>query len=101
MISNNTTSSDLPITALCIVADRQKCPTNYFPVYKCYDVANMEVDLWKDSLFGKKINRFICFTKDYPIAEVIVYLIINCLYFRLAYFLFCFLSIYNVYPKHV
>jgi len=60
---------DLPITALCVLTDRLKCPTNYTPIFKSYD-ANVETDLWKDGLFGKKINRFICYTKDYPINEV-------------------------------
>jgi hypothetical protein len=51
------------------VSDRSKCPPNYTPVWKSYDTGT-ETDLWKDGLFGKKINRFICFTKDYPIADV-------------------------------
>jgi len=37
-------------------------------ISKSYDM-NVETDLWKDGLFGKKINRFICYTKDYPINE--------------------------------
>ncbi len=61
---------DLPITALCVLTDRLKCPPSYTPIFKSYD-ANIETDLWKDGLFGKKINRFICYTKDYPINEVI------------------------------
>lgn len=66
----NNMNEDLPITALCIVTDRLKCPSRYTPVFKSYD-ANTETDLWKDGLFGmgKKINRFICYTKDYPINE--------------------------------
>ena len=63
------TSNDLPITALCVVTDKAKCPYNYTPVWKSFD-SNIETDLWKDSLFGKKINRFICYTKDYPINDV-------------------------------
>ena len=51
------------------VTERSKCPPNYTPIFKSYDTAT-ETDLWKDGLFGKKINRFICFTKDYPIDEV-------------------------------
>lgn len=61
-------NQDLPITALCILTDRLKCPQNYTPIFKSYD-ANTEIDLWKDGLFGRKINRFICYTKDYPINE--------------------------------
>lgn len=59
---------DLPITALCILTDRLRCPPNYTPIFKSYD-ANVETDLWRDGLFGKKTNRFICYTKDYPINE--------------------------------
>lgn len=65
----NNLNLDLPITALCIVADRQKCPSNYTAITKSQD-SNMETDLWKDGLFGKKVNRYICFTKDYPIGGV-------------------------------
>lgn len=65
----NIIGSDLPITALCVVADRNKCPANYTAIYKSFDTGT-ETDLWKDGLFGKKINRYICYTKDYPIRDV-------------------------------
>lgn len=61
-------NQDLPITAICVLTDRLKCPPNYTPIFRSYD-ANAETDLWKDGLFGRKINRFICYTKDYPINE--------------------------------
>lgn len=64
----NNKNQDLPITALCVVTDRTKCPPNYMPIFRSYD-ANTDTDLWKDGLFGRKINRFICYTKDYPINE--------------------------------
>jgi hypothetical protein len=60
---------ELLITHLCVVADRWKCPSNYNAIFKTYDT-NKETDLIKDGLFGNKINRFICFTKDYPIYNV-------------------------------
>jgi hypothetical protein len=63
----NSLNVELPITALCVVAS--KCPPNYTSISKSHDTST-ETDLWKDGLFGKKINRFICFTKDYPIADV-------------------------------
>ena len=66
----NNQNLDLPITALCIVADRQKCPPNYTPIVKSHD-SNTEIDLWKDGLFSKNTTRYICYTKDYPIANVI------------------------------
>lgn len=65
----NNFNLDLPITALCIVADKQKCPPNYTAIVRSQD-ANQENDLWKDGMFGKKTNRYICYTKDYPIAGV-------------------------------
>lgn len=68
MFNANNMNQELPITALCVVTDRLKCPMNYTPIFKSYD-ANTETDLWKDGLFGKKINRFISYTKDYPIDE--------------------------------
>jgi len=66
MFSNQ--NQELPITALCVLTDRTKCPPNYIPIFKAYDINN-DTDLWKDGLFGRKINRFICYTKDYPINE--------------------------------
>jgi hypothetical protein len=69
----NNSNADLPITALCIVTERTKCPSNYFSISKSNDM-NLDTDLWKDGLFGKKINRFICYTKDYPINEVFKFL---------------------------
>jgi ESCRT-I complex subunit MVB12 len=62
-------NQDLPITALCIVSEASKCPPNYTSVTRTHDTST-EIDLWKDGLFGRKINRFICFTKDYPINDV-------------------------------
>ena len=80
----NNSNTDLPITALCIVTDKTKCPSNYVAISKSYDM-NVETDLWKDGLFAKKINRFICYTKDYPINEVILFssVITN---FKVVYF---------------
>lgn len=65
----DTNFHNLPITALCILADRNKCPVRYIAVDKGYDTVT-EIDLWKDGLFARKTNRFICFTKEYPINNV-------------------------------
>jgi hypothetical protein len=67
--NKNKMNQELPITALCIVSEVSKCPPNYIPVTKTHDTCT-DIDLWKDSLFGRKINRFICSTKDYPINDV-------------------------------
>ena len=64
-------NQELPITALCIVSECGKCPANYKAVAKSHDTLG-DIDLWKDGLFGRKINRYICFTKDYPINDVCV-----------------------------
>lgn len=59
-------TADMPITALCILADKSKVPQYYMPVDKAYDTRT-ELDLWKDGLFAKRANRFICFTKEFPL----------------------------------
>lgn len=69
---------NLPITAICVVSDQTKRPSNYTAVAKSFDT-NTEADLWKDGMFSKKINRFICFTKDYPIADVGLHLLFSLL----------------------
>ena len=67
MIANG--NPDLPLTALCIVADKTNRPPNYMPVVKCFD-SSAEPDLWRDGLFGRSVNRYICYTKEFPIADV-------------------------------
>lgn len=60
----------LPITDLSIVANRQNCPARYLIIDKTYDTKS-DFDLWKDGIFSKKSYRFICYTKEYPINDVI------------------------------
>jgi hypothetical protein len=80
----NNSNADLPITALCIVTEKTKCPSNYFAISKSNDM-NLDTDLWKDGLFGKKINRFICYTKDYPINEVFnIFVLFSKIYYNFS-----------------
>lgn len=54
---------DLPITALSVISEKSKCPVRYSIVDKSLDT-NSEIELWTNSLFGKKTNRYICFSKE-------------------------------------
>ena len=54
---------DLPITGLSILSDKSRCPPRYTMITNSFD-GNVEIELWSNSLFGKKTNRYICFTKE-------------------------------------
>ncbi|KAF6038256.1 MVB12B [Bugula neritina] len=58
---------DLPITGLCIV--EQTCPPGYLMIDKCEDNSKAEADLWKDQFFAKKVKRFLCITRVFPLAQ--------------------------------
>ena len=60
---------DLPITALMVISDKSRCPVRHVIVDKSLDT-NCELELWTNGLFGKKSNRFICYTKESPINNV-------------------------------
>ncbi|CAD6189086.1 unnamed protein product [Caenorhabditis auriculariae] len=59
-----------PITALCIVADKNKVPTGFEALTKCYD-DQTEADLWHDSMwtFNRQV-RYLCFTKHVPASAI-------------------------------
>ncbi|XP_013395839.1 multivesicular body subunit 12B-like [Lingula anatina] len=57
-----------PITGLCIVSDKSACPAGYSVIARCHD-SNEEADLWKDSFLRKKITRFLCITRVFPLAN--------------------------------
>jgi hypothetical protein len=42
-----------PITGICIVADKSKCPPGYTLVEKTRDT-DEDADIWKDSFFTRK-----------------------------------------------
>jgi hypothetical protein len=60
---------DSPITALIVISEKSRCPVRYVVVDKSYD-SNSEIELWTNGLFGKKINRYICFSKEPQINNV-------------------------------
>ena len=75
---------DSPITALSVISEKSRCPVRYVVVDKSYDT-NCEIELWTNGLFGKKINRYICFCKEHQINNVYIFdffrfKINNCLY---------------------
>ena len=37
---------------------------------KCEDNPRTEADLWKDHLFAKKVKRFLCVTRVFPLDGV-------------------------------
>ncbi|XP_067941593.1 multivesicular body subunit 12B-like isoform X2 [Watersipora subatra] len=59
------TTDNQPITGLCIV--EQTCPAGYIMIDSCDDTRS-EADLWKDQLFGKKVKRYLCITRVFPLG---------------------------------
>lgn len=59
---------DYPITGLCIVSDPGRCPAGYTVVSRCHDTSD-DADLWKDGFFKKKVTRFLCITRIFPLAN--------------------------------
>lgn len=61
---------DQPVTDIFVLAEKSRCP----PDYKCIEYSedsNTLIDLWKDGLFSRKTNRYICFTRDPNSANII------------------------------
>nr|XP_006817138.1 PREDICTED: multivesicular body subunit 12B-like [Saccoglossus kowalevskii] len=59
--------ADYPITGLCIVADKSRCP----PGYQVLDrtVEGQDADIWRDGFFGKKTLRYCCITRIFPLDQ--------------------------------
>jgi len=53
-----------PITGICIVADKAKCPPGYTLVEKTVD--GDDADIWKDSFFSRRVTRYFCITRIFP-----------------------------------
>lgn len=60
--------NDYPITGLCVVSDPIKCPPGYEVIYRSHDRQD-DCDLWKDSFFRSKVTRYLCYTRQYPLAN--------------------------------
>ncbi|XP_063966834.1 multivesicular body subunit 12B-like isoform X1 [Lytechinus pictus] len=54
--------AEYPITGLCVVADKNRCPDGYTVIETTTD--NQDADLWKDKLLRKKTTRYMCYTKN-------------------------------------
>lgn len=65
---------DLPITDVCIVEDPQSRPQGYHVVDKTFD-QDTDADLWKDGFFGRRITRYICYSKS-PSTELVQSLVV-------------------------
>jgi len=53
-----------PITGICIVADKAKCPPGYTLVDKTD--GGEDADIWKDSFFSRRVTRYFCITRIFP-----------------------------------
>ncbi|GAB1606950.1 multivesicular body subunit 12B-like isoform X2 [Argonauta hians] len=61
-------STDQPIVAVSVVSDRLKCPPKYFLLDRTEDGKD-DADLWRDSLFGRRYYRYICYNKSSPMPD--------------------------------
>ncbi|XP_013782405.1 multivesicular body subunit 12B-like [Limulus polyphemus] len=62
---------DRPVTNICVVEDPTKCPLGFQVVSRTFD-QDTDADLWKDRMFGKRITRYICFSKDKNSSDEVV-----------------------------
>lgn len=53
---------DRPITAIAVIEDVSKVPAGFSLVAKTYD-HDLDADLWKDGIFGKRLTRYLCLSK--------------------------------------
>uniref|UniRef100_A0A915J7F5 Multivesicular body subunit 12A n=1 Tax=Romanomermis culicivorax TaxID=13658 RepID=A0A915J7F5_ROMCU len=61
-------ATENPITEICIISDKNRCPPNFTVVSRAYDDSSFDGDLWKDSLFSfSRIYRYVCFSKLVPV----------------------------------
>ncbi|XP_072015448.1 multivesicular body subunit 12B-like [Amphiura filiformis] len=54
--------SSAPITSLCVVADKLKCPPGHEVIASTTDY--QDADLWKDKKFGKRVTRYFCYSRN-------------------------------------
>ncbi|CAO4374785.1 unnamed protein product [Caenorhabditis nigoni] len=60
----------VPITAMCIVADKSKAPRGFVPIVKCQDDQG-EADLWRDGFFTiNRQVRYICTSTEIPDSNI-------------------------------
>ncbi|CAI5446902.1 unnamed protein product [Caenorhabditis angaria] len=62
--------ANLPITAMCIVADKNKAPRGFVPIIKCQDDQS-DADLWRDGFFTiNRQVRYICVSTEIPESTI-------------------------------
>lgn len=65
-------AGDYPITDICIVSDKTRCPAGYTAISRASDDSSLDTDLWKDSLFSfSRIYRYICISKSPPQSSLV------------------------------
>lgn len=58
-------STDQPIVAVCVVSDRDNCPQDHALLVRTND-GKEDADLWRDSIFGRRCYRYLCYKKATP-----------------------------------
>jgi len=67
MVVSMTQDEKGPITDVCIVADKARCPLNYEVISRAYDDPHTEADVWKDGFFAfSRVLRYICISRAVP-----------------------------------
>ncbi|WKY15950.1 hypothetical protein Q1695_000990 [Nippostrongylus brasiliensis] len=61
----------LPITALCVVSDKNKCPKGFTPIVRCHDDGS-DADLWRESAFSlwSRPVRYLAISREIPEATI-------------------------------
>ncbi|KJH41599.1 hypothetical protein DICVIV_12424 [Dictyocaulus viviparus] len=69
--SEDLDAAALPITALCIVADKNKCPKGFTPITRCHDDGT-DADLWRESAFSlwSRPVRYLAVSHEIPEATI-------------------------------
>ncbi|CAJ0602247.1 unnamed protein product [Cylicocyclus nassatus] len=64
-------ASPLPLTALCIVSDKNKCPRGFTAVTRCHDDGS-DADLWRESAFSlwSRPVRYLAISREIPEATI-------------------------------
>ncbi|KAL6722445.1 hypothetical protein Aduo_017570 [Ancylostoma duodenale] len=69
--SDDYEATSLPLTALCIVSDKNKCPKGFTPITRCHDDGS-DADLWRESTFSlwSRPVRYLAISRDIPEATI-------------------------------
>nr|CDJ96659.1 FAM125 domain containing protein [Haemonchus contortus] len=69
--SEDCETTSLPITALCIVSDKNKCPKGFTPITRCHDDGS-DADLWRESAFSlwSRPVRYLAISREVPEAAI-------------------------------